>query len=40
MPAFEPSPRDIANGVRFGDHGGFLGQPEEFAEVVRRVLKG
>ncbi|MFD9567280.1 alpha/beta fold hydrolase [Streptomyces sp. NPDC059994] len=96
-PVFEPSPRDIANGVRFfahelrgtaahvpdiaalktattrtvvgigaasgglvtyrtsmalaerlavrpvefpGDHGGFLGQPLEFAEVVRRVLKG
>ncbi|GGP45287.1 alpha/beta fold hydrolase [Streptomyces melanogenes] len=96
-PVFEPSPRDIANGVRFfahelrgtaayipdiaalkaaptrtvvgigatsgalitartsmalaerlavrpvefpGDHGGFLGQPVEFAEVVRRVLKG
>ncbi|WP_329396060.1 alpha/beta hydrolase [Streptomyces melanogenes] len=96
-PVFAPSPRDIANGVRFfahelrattahipdiaalkaaptrtvvgigaasgalvtyrtsmalaerlavrpvefpGDHGGFLGQPVEFAEVVRRVLKG
>ncbi|MEJ8657344.1 MULTISPECIES: alpha/beta hydrolase [Streptomyces] len=27
--------------VRFpGDHGGFLGQPEEFADVLRKVLAG